>query len=111
MPNHAQKLNSIKDEIRALIEDQKGSSPLEIKESIKETFGVSYRTADRYYKTFKEPDHYSCLEVSENKKELSSMLSRSLKNDLEDIEAIDDIEKRLEHKKLFSKILNDISTY
>jgi hypothetical protein len=39
------------------------------------------------------------------------MLSRSLKNDLEDIEAIDDIEKRLEHKKLFSKILNDISTY
>jgi len=111
MPTHSQKLNSIKDEIRALIEDQKGSSPLEIKESIKETFGVSYRTADRYYKTFKEPEYASCLEVSENKKELSSMLSRSLKNDLEDIEAIDDIEKRLEHKKLFSKILNDISTY
>jgi hypothetical protein len=109
--NHSQKLNSIKDEIKSLIEDKKGSSPLEIKESIKDTFDVSYRTADRYYKTFKEPDHFSCLEVSENKKELSSMLSRSLKNDLEDIEAIDDIEKRLEHKKLFSKILNDIITY
>tara|TARA_R100000234_G_scaffold68197_1_gene41728 strand:+ start:1302 stop:1634 length:333 start_codon:yes stop_codon:yes gene_type:complete len=109
--NHSQKLNSIKDEIKALIKDKKGSSPLEIKESIKNTFDVSYRTADRYYKTFKEPDHYSCLEVSENKKELSSMLSRSLKNDLEDIEGIEDIEKRLEYKKLFSKILNDISTY
>ena len=109
--NHSQKLNSIKDEIRALIEDKKGSSPLEIKESIKDTFGVSYRTADRYYKTFKKPEYGHNLEVSENKKELSSMLSRSLKNDLEDIEAIDDIEKRLEHKKLFSKILNDISTY
>ena len=45
--NHSQKLNSIKDEIRALIEDKKGSSPLEIKESIKDTFLVSYRTADR----------------------------------------------------------------
>ena len=109
--NHSQKLNSIKDEIRALIEDQKESTPLEIKESIKETFGVSYRTADRYYKTFKEPDHFQCSEASDNKKELSIQLSRSLKNDLEDIEAIDDIEKRLEHKKLFSKILNDISTY
>ena len=109
--NHSQKLNSIKDEIRALIEDQKESTPLEIKESIKDTFGVSYRTADRYYKTCKEPEYGHNLEVSENKKELSSMLSRSLKNDLEDIEAIDDIEKRLEHKKLFSKILNDISTY
>ena len=109
--NHSQKLNSIKDEIRALIEDQKEATPLEIKESIKETFGVSYRTADRYYKTFKEPDHFQCSEASDNKKELSIQLSRSLKNDLEDIEAIDDIEKRLEHKKLFSKILNDISTY
>ena len=109
--NHSQKLNSIKDEIRALIEDQKESTPLEIKESIKETFGVSYRTADRYYKTFKETDHFQCSEASDNKKELSTQLSRSLKNDLEDIEAIDDIEKRLEHKKLFSKILNDISTY
>ena len=70
--NHSQKLNSIKDEIRALIEDKKGSSPLEIKESIKNTFDVSYRTADRYYKTFKEPDHYNCLEVSENKKKSES---------------------------------------
>jgi len=111
MPTHSQKLKSIKDEIISLIEDQKGSSPLEIKESIKSTFDVSYRTADRYYKTFKEPDHFQCSEASDNKKELSTMLSRSLQNDLEDIEAIDDIEKRLEHKKLFSKILNDISTY
>ena len=76
--NHSQKLNSIKDEIRALIEDQKESTPLEIKESIKDTFGVSYRTADRYYKTFKEPDHYNCLEVSENKKELSSAMKKSV---------------------------------
>ena len=111
MPTHSQKLKSIKDEIISLIEDQKGSTPLEIKESIKNTFDVSYRTADRYYKTFKEPDHFKCSEASDNKKELSTQLSRSLKNDLEDIEAIEDIEKRLEHKKLFSKILNDISTY
>ena len=109
--NHSQKLNTIKDEIKGLIKDHKELTPLEIKEKLKKTFNVSYRTADRYYKTFKEPDHFSCLEVSENKKELSSMLSRSLKNDLEDIESIDDIGKRLEHKKLFSKILNDISTY
>jgi hypothetical protein len=41
--NHSQKLNSIKDEIKSLIKDKKGSSPLEIKESIKDTFDVSYR--------------------------------------------------------------------
>ena len=111
MANHSQKLKSIKEEIIALIADQKDSTPLEIKESIKETFSVSYRTADRYYKTFKEPDHFKCSEVSDNKKELSTQLSRSLQNDLEDIESIEDIQKRLEHKKLFSKILNDISTY
>ena len=34
------------------------------KESIKKTFDVSYRTADRYYKTFKEPDHFQCSEAS-----------------------------------------------
>tara|TARA_B100001250_G_C19222823_1_gene538742 strand:- start:180 stop:515 length:336 start_codon:yes stop_codon:yes gene_type:complete len=111
MANHSQRLKSIKEELIALIADKKDSTPLEIKESIKDTFNVSYRTADRYYKTFKEPDHFKCSEASDNKKELSTQLSRSLQNDLEDIESIEDIQKRLEHKKLFSKILNDISTY
>ena len=36
--NHSQKLNSIKDEIRALIDYKKGSRHLDIKESIKDTF-------------------------------------------------------------------------
>ena len=71
---------------------------------------------DNFFKDFNKntSDYYKLTRLEPSYKFFANESQYDIstnKNDLEDIEAIEDIEKRLEHKKLFSKILNDISTY
>ena len=74
----------IEDQIKDLIKEKEaeGLEPSEIKKVLSEEFKVSLRSGQRYYNSFREADSFATFETTENKKDLISLGSRLLKEEL-----------------------------
>ena len=111
--NNSQKLSMIEDQIKALIKEKEkeGLEPSEIKKVLSEEFQVSLRSGQRYYNTFKESDSFATFETTENKKDLISLGSRLLKDELINSVFIEDDKERIDIVERILKSASSIKTY
>ena len=115
--NHSQRLEQNSDEIQAVLIENSSKRKNEVKKILMDQFEVSEKTAGRYYERFATTDNaYLGLELNENKKEVNTMLSRSLISVINDInllpiECDEDIEKQIELFKKVAETNNLIKTY
>ena len=113
--NHSQKLESNADEIQSVLIENTSKTKKEVKKILMDLFEVSEKTAGRYYDRFTAAD-YPILELNDNKKEVNTMLTRSLISVINDInllpiECDEDIEKQIELFKKVAETNNLIKTY
>ena len=113
--NHSQALQSNSEEIKALLDENKDKTKQEVKLLLMKTFKVSDKTAGRYYDRFMVAD-YPVLELSDNKKELNTKITRTLIGIVDDVktlssETTEEIKEQLELLAIAAKINNDIKTY
>ena len=113
--NHSQKLESNADEIQSVLIENTSKTKKEIKKILMDQFNVSDKTAGRYYDRFVSHDH-PILELNDNKKEVNTMLTRSLISVIKDInllpiECDEDIKKQVELFKEVAIVNNTIKTY
>ena len=120
--NHSQNLESNADEIQSVLIENASKTKKEVKKILMGQIKVngeyiSDKTAGRYYERFATTDNaYLGLELNENKKEVNTMLSRSLISVINDInllpiECDEDIEKQIELFKKVAETNNLIKTY
>jgi len=113
--NHSQKLESNADEIQSVLIENTSKTKKEVKKILMDQFEVSEKTAGRYYDRFTIADH-PILELNDNKKEVNTMLTRSLISVINDInllpiECDEDIRKQVELLKEVAATNNLIKTY
>ena len=113
--NHSQTLQSNSDEIKSLLEENKNKKKSEVKLLLMKTFEVSDKTAGRYYDRFTVPE-YPILELSDNKKELNTKITRALIGIVDDVntlgcETTEEIKEQLELLDIAAKVTNNIKTY
>ena len=113
--NHSQKLESNADEIQSVLIENTSKTKKEVKKILMDQFEVSDKTAGRYYDRFTIADH-PILELNDNKKEVNTMLTRSLISVINDInllpiECDEDIRKQVELLKEVAATNNLIKTY
>tara|TARA_R100000655_G_scaffold41643_1_gene77571 strand:+ start:224 stop:568 length:345 start_codon:yes stop_codon:yes gene_type:complete len=113
--NHSQKLESNADEIQSVLIENSSKTKKEVKKILMDQFNVSDKTAGRYYDRFTAAD-YPILELNDNKKEVNTMLTRSLISVINDInllpiECDEDIRKQVELLKEVAATNNLIKTY
>ena len=113
--NHSQKLESNADEIQSVLIENTSKTKKEVKKILMDQFNVSDKTAGRYYDRFTAADH-PILELNDNKKEVNTMLTRSLISVINDInllpiECDEDIRKQVELLKEVAATNNLIKTY
>ena len=113
--NHSQKLESNADEIQSVLIENASKTKKEVKKILMDQFDVSDKTAGRYYDRFTAAD-YPILELNDNKKEVNTMLTRSLISVINDInllpiECDEDIRKQVELLKEVAATNNLIKTY
>tara|TARA_R100000152_G_C6736065_1_gene160256 strand:- start:394 stop:759 length:366 start_codon:yes stop_codon:yes gene_type:complete len=120
--NNKQALESNYDEIIGVLQDNQDKSKSEVKKILMSQIKVngqyiSEKTAGRYYDRFATTDNaYLGLELNENKKEVNTMLTRSLISVINDInllpiECDEDIKKQVELFKEVAIVNNTIKTY
>ena len=115
MANHAQTLQSNSDEIKSLLNENKDKKKSEVKLLLMKTFKVSDKTAGRYYDRFMVAA-YPILELSDNKKELNTKITRALIGIVDDVntlscETTEEIKEQLELLDIAAKVTNNIKTY
>ena len=115
MANHAQTLQSNSDEIKSLLDENKDKTKQEVKLLLMKTFKVSDKTAGRYYDRFTAAE-YPILELSDNKKELNTKITRALIGIVDDVNTLDcetteEIKEQLELLDIAAKVTNNIKTY
>jgi len=115
MANHSQKLQANSDGIKALLDENKDKKKSQVKLLLMETFEVSDKTAGRYYDRFMVPE-YPILELSDNKKELNTKITRALIGIVDDVntlscETTEEIKEQLELLDIAAKVTNNIKTY
>ena len=113
--NHSQKLERNSDEIQSVLIENTSKTKKEVKKILMDQFDVSDKTAGRYYDRFVSHNH-PILELSDNKKEVNTMLTRSLISVINDInllpiECDEDIEKQVELLKKVAETNNLVKTY
>ena len=113
--NHSQALQSNSEEIKALLDENKDKSKADVKLLLMRTFRVSDKTAGRYYDRFMVAE-YPILELSDNKKELNTKITRALIGIVDDVntlssETTEEIKEQLELLELAAKVTNNIKTY
>ena len=113
--NHSQKLESNADEIQGVLIENTNKTKKEVKKILMDQFDVSDKTAGRYYDRFTSDD-YPTLELTDNKKEVNTMLTRSLISVIKDInllpiECDEDIKKQVELFKEVAIVNNTIKSY
>ena len=113
--NHSQKLQSNSEEIKALLDENKDKSKADVKLLLMKTFKCSDKTAGRYYDRFTVAD-YPVLELSDNKKELNTKITRALIGIVDDVntlscETTEEIKEQLELLDIAAKVTNNIKTY
>ena len=113
--NHSQKLEQNSDEIQSVLIENSSKTKKEVKKILMDQFEVSDKTAGRYYDRFTIADH-PILELNDNKKEVNTMLTRSLISVINDInllpiECDEDIRKQVELLKEVAATNNLIKTY
>lgn len=113
--NHSQKLQSNSEEIKALLDENKDKSKADVKLLLMKTFKCSDKTAGRYYDRFTVAD-YPVLELSDNKKELNTKITRALIGIVDDVNTLDcetteEIKEQLELLDIAAKVTNNIKTY
>ena len=118
--NNQQALESNYDEIIGVLQDNKEKDKSEVKKILMSQIKVngkyiSDKTAGRYYDNFTAAD-YPHLELSDNKKDVNTSLTRSLKTVINEInllpiECDEDIKKVLELLKEVATTNNLIKTY
>ena len=113
--NHSQRLESNADEIQSVLIENSSKTKKEVKKILMDQFNVSDKTAGRYYDRFTAAD-YPILELNDNKKEVNTMLTRSLISVINDInllpiECDEDIRKQVELLKEVAATNNLIKTY
>ena len=116
MANHAQTLQSNSEEIKALLDENKDKKKSEVKLLLMKNFEVSDKTAGRYYDRFMVPEYPMLNEISENKKEINTSLTRALMGIVDDVktlssETTEEIKEQLELLAIAAKVNNDIKTY
>tara|TARA_R100001463_G_scaffold95155_2_gene149771 strand:- start:600 stop:950 length:351 start_codon:yes stop_codon:yes gene_type:complete len=115
--NHSQKLESNADEIQSVLIENTSKTKKQVKKILMDQFNVSEKTAGRYYDRFATTDNaYLGLELNENKKEVNTILTRSLISVLNDInllpiECDEDIKKQVELFKEVAIVNNTIKSY
>ena len=115
MANHAQTLQSNSEEIKALLDENKDKTKQEVKLLLMKTFKCSDKTAGRYYDRFTVAE-YPILELSDNKKELNTKITRALIGIVDDVntlscETTEEIKEQLELLAIAAKVNNDIKIY
>ena len=115
MANHAQKLQSNSEEIKALLDENKDKSKADVKLLLMQAFKCSEKTAGRYYDRFTVAE-YPILELSDNKKELNTKITRALIGIVDDVntlssETTEEIKEQLELLDIAAKVTNNIKTY
>jgi len=113
--NHSQALQSNSEEIKALLNENKDKKKSEVKLLLMKTFKCSDKTAGRYYDRFTVAD-YPILELSDNKKELNTKITRALIGIVDDINTLssentEEIKEQLELLDIAAKVTNNIKTY
>jgi len=113
--NHSQALQSNSEEIKALLDENKDKKKSQVKLLLMETFEVSDKTAGRYYDRFTAAE-YPILELSDNKKELNTKITRALIGIVDDVNTLDcetteEIKEQLELLDIAAKVTNNIKTY
>tara|TARA_Y100001951_G_scaffold1555_1_gene1064 strand:- start:311 stop:655 length:345 start_codon:yes stop_codon:yes gene_type:complete len=113
--NHSQALQSNSEEIKALLHENKDKTKREVKLLLMRTFKCSDKTAGRYYDRFMIAE-YPILELSDNKKEVNTKLTRALLGIVDDINTLSsentsEIKEQLELLAIAAKVNNDIKTY
>jgi|GEM_PF-2753861 len=113
--NHSQALQSNSEEIKALLEENKDKKKSEVKLLLMKTFKCSDKTAGRYYDRFTAAE-YPILELSDNKKELNTKITRALIGIVDDVntlscETTEEIKEQLELLDIAAKVTNNIKTY
>ena len=113
--NHSQALQSNSEEIKALLDENKDKKKSQVKLLLMETFEVSDKTAGRYYDRFTAAE-YPILELSDNKKELNTKITRALIGIVDDVntlssETTEEIKEQLELLDIAAKVTNNIKTY
>ena len=113
--NHSQALQSNSEEIKALLDENKDKSKADVKLLLMRTFRVSDKTAGRYYDRFMVAE-YPILELSDNKKELNTKITRALIGIVDDVntlssETTEEIKEQLELLELAAKVTNNIKAY
>ena len=113
--NHSQTLQSNSEEIKALLDENKDKKKSEVKLLLMKTFKCSDKTAGRYYDRFTVAE-YPILELSDNKKEVNTKLTRALLGIVDDINTLssentDEIKEQLELLAIAAKVNTDIKTY
>ena len=118
--NHSQNLESNADEIQSVLIENASKTKKEVKKILMGQIKVngeyiSDKTAGRYYDRFTVADH-PILELNDNKKEVNTMLTRSLISVINDInllpiECDEDIRKQVELLKEVATTNNLIKTY
>ena len=118
--NHSQNLESNADEIQSVLIENASKTKKEVKKILMGQIKVngeyiSDKTAGRYYDRFTAAD-YPILELNDNKKEVNTMLTRSLISVINDInllpiECDEDIRNQVELLKEVAATNNLIKTY
>ena len=113
--NHSQALQSNSEEIKALLNENKDKKKSQVKLLLMDSFGVSDKTAGRYYDRFTAAE-YPILELSDNKKELNTKITRALIGIVDDVntlssETTEEIKEQLELLDIAAKVTNNIKTY
>tara|TARA_R100000234_G_scaffold103683_1_gene73237 strand:- start:374 stop:733 length:360 start_codon:yes stop_codon:yes gene_type:complete len=103
--NHSQQLENNYDEVMGVLNDNQDKPKSEVKRILMNQIKIngkyiSEKTAGRYYDRFNVAE-YPSLELNDNKKEVNTMLTRSLKSVINDInllpiECDEDIKKQVE---------------